>query len=442
MQSNVFGTPINWQQCDAAERRQLLTRPAISASATIGESVREILNRVRDEGDSALREFSARFDKTQIDDLRVSAQQIEQASARLSDEVKQAMAHAVRNIDTFHQAQKLPTIDIETQPGVRCQQVTRPIASVGLYIPGGSAPLVSTVLMLATPARIANCQRVMLCSPPPIADEILYAAQLCGVTEVYQVGGAQAIAAMAFGTQSIPKVAKIFGPGNAYVTEAKRQVSQSLDGAAIDMPAGPSEVLVIADSGATPDFVASDLLSQAEHGPDSQVVLLTPDIEMAKAVSDAVERQLEKLSRRDIAQQALAHSRLIVAKDLTQCIEISNAYGPEHLILQTRNPEDLVESITSAGSVFLGDWSPESAGDYASGTNHVLPTYGYTSTYSSLGLADFQKRMTVQQLTPTGLLGLAKTIETLAQAEQLTAHKNAVTLRVNALNANGLQEQK
>ena len=438
MQPNAFTTPIDWQQCDEQQRRDLLTRPAISASDRITESVSEILRRVRSEGDSALREFCARFDKTEVQELRVTAAQIEAASARLGDDVKQAMAHAVRNIDTFHQAQKLSIVDIETQPGVRCQQLTRPIQSVGLYIPGGSAPLVSTVLMLATPARIAGCQKVGLCSPPPVADEILYAAKLCGVEEVYQLGGAQAIAALAFGTESVPRVAKIFGPGNAYVTEAKRQVSQSLDGAAIDMPAGPSEVLVIADSGATPDFVASDLLSQAEHGPDSQVILLTPDVKMAQAVGEAVERQLQTLSRSEIARQALASSRLIVAKDIAQCIEISNAYGPEHLILQTREPEQLVDSITSAGSVFLGDWSPESAGDYASGTNHVLPTYGYTATCSSLGLADFQKRMTVQQLTPEGLLGLATTIETLAQAEQLTAHKNAVTLRVNALKEKGL----
>jgi histidinol dehydrogenase len=425
MQSNGFSTPIDWQQCDEKQRSELLTRPAIAASGSITETVTEILTRVRNEGDVALREYCARFDKTDVDQIRVTAEQIEQASARLGDDV--------RNIETFHVAQKLPKVDIETQPGVRCQQITRPIASVGLYIPGGSAPLPSTVLMLATPARIAQCNKVILCSPPPIADEILYAAKLCGVTEVYQLGGAQAIAAMAFGTESVPKVAKIFGPGNAFVTEAKRQVSQSLNGAAIDMPAGPSEVLVIADSGATPDFVASDLLSQAEHGPDSQVILLTPDAEMAAAVAVAVENQLQTLSRSEIARKALASSRLIVAKDLAQCVEISNAYGPEHLILQTREPEALVDSITSAGSVFLGDWSPESAGDYASGTNHVLPTYGYTATCSSLGLADFQKRMTVQQLTPAGLLALAPTIETLAQAEQLTAHKNAVTLRVAAL---------
>ncbi|WDG00644.1 histidinol dehydrogenase [Pectobacterium carotovorum subsp. carotovorum] len=428
-----FSTLVDWQRCSVEEQRQLLTRPAISASDRITAIVSDILANVKSRGDSALRDYSAQFDKVQVNAIRVTETEIAAASARLGDEVKQAMAIAVRNIETFHNAQKLPIVDIETQPGVRCQQLTRPIATVGLYIPGGSAPLPSTVLMLGTPSRIAGCGRVVLCSPPPIADEILYAAQLCGIKEVFQLGGAQAIAAMAFGTESVPKVDKIFGPGNAYVTEAKRQVSQQLDGAAIDMPAGPSEVLVIADSGATPAFVASDLLSQAEHGPDSQVILLTPDAAMAKAVADAVEEQLTQLSRADIARQALASSRVIVARDLAQCIEISNQYGPEHLIIQTRDAESLVDSITSAGSVFLGDWSPESAGDYASGTNHVLPTYGYTSTYSSLGLADFQKRMTVQQLTPQGLLQLAPTIEILAQAEQLTAHKNAVTLRVAAL---------
>lgn len=429
----AFSSPINWNDCDAATQQALLTRPAMSASDSIARTVSEILANVSANGDSALREYSARFDKATVNALAVSEAEIDAAVARLGDEIKQAMAVAVANIETFHRAQVLPAVDIETQPGVRCQQVTRPVDSVGLYIPGGSAPLFSTVLMLATPARIAGCNNVVLCSPPPIADEILYAARLCGVQQVYQVGGAQAIAALAFGTETIPKVDKIFGPGNAFVTEAKRQVSQRLDGAAIDMPAGPSEVLVIADSGATPDFVASDLLSQAEHGPDSQVILLTPDSAMAQAVADAVERQLADLPRAETARQALAESRLIVTRDLAQCVAISNQYGPEHLIIQTRNARELVDDITSAGSVFLGDWSPESAGDYASGTNHVLPTYGYTATCSSLGLADFQKRMTVQELTPAGFSALAQTIETLAAAEQLTAHKNAVTLRVAAL---------
>ncbi|EKK4025098.1 histidinol dehydrogenase [Cronobacter sakazakii] len=429
----TFTTIVDWNACSAQQQRELLMRPAISASESITRTVAEILDNVKARGDAALREYIVKFDKTDVAALKVTAEAIDAAAARLDDNVKQAMAVAVANIEKFHRAQQLAPVDIETLPGVRCQQVTRPVASVGLYIPGGSAPLFSTVLMLATPARIAGCKRVVLCSPPPIADEILYAAKLCGVQEVFQAGGAQAIAALAFGTESVPKVDKIFGPGNAFVTEAKRQVSQRLDGAAIDMPAGPSEVLVIADSGATPDFVASDLLSQAEHGPDSQVILLTPDAAMAQAVADATARQLEALPRAETARQALSASRIIVARDLAQCVAISNQYGPEHLIIQTRNARELVDDITSAGSVFLGDWSPESAGDYASGTNHVLPTYGYTATSSSLGLADFQKRMTVQELTPAGFSALAETIETLAAAEQLTAHKNAVTLRVAAL---------
>ena len=424
-----------WQQCSDAQRAALLTRPAITASDSISQAVADILSQVKQNGDQALIALSNKFDKVQIQQIKLTQDAIKAATARVKPELKQAMQLAVSNIDKFHQAQVKSAITVETMPGVKCQLVTRPIDSVGLYIPGGSAPLLSTVLMLATPAKIAGCRKVILCSPPPIADEILYAAELCGVTEVYQLGGAQAIAAMAFGSESVPKVDKIFGPGNAFVTEAKRQVSQRLDGAAIDMPAGPSEVLVIADSSANPAFIAADLLSQAEHGPDSQVILLTPDEDIAKAVSIEVDKQLTQLSRQGIAEKALQESRLIVTKDLDQCITISNRYGPEHLIIQTQNADDLVEQITSAGSIFLGDWSPESAGDYASGTNHVLPTYGYTATYSSLGLADFQKRMTVQKLSPEGLQAIGNAVELMAQAEQLTAHKQAVTLRLAALNA-------
>ncbi|MBI0031924.1 histidinol dehydrogenase [Gilliamella sp. B14384G15] len=424
-----------WQQCSDAQRAALLTRPAITASDSISQAVTDILSQVKQNGDQALIALSNKFDKVQIQQIKLTQDAIKAATARVKPELKQAMQLAVSNIEKFHQAQVKSAITVETMPGVKCQLVTRPIDSVGLYIPGGSAPLLSTVLMLATPAKIAGCRKVILCSPPPIADEILYAAELCGVTEIYQLGGAQAIAAMAFGSESVPKVDKIFGPGNAFVTEAKRQVSQRLDGAAIDMPAGPSEVLVIADSSANPAFIAADLLSQAEHGPDSQVVLVTPDEDIAKAVSIEVDKQLTQLSRQGIAEKALQESRLIVTKDLAQCITISNRYGPEHLIIQTQNADDLVEQITSAGSIFLGDWSPESAGDYASGTNHVLPTYGYTATYSSLGLADFQKRMTVQKLSPEGLQAIGNAVELMAQAEQLTAHKQAVTLRLAALNA-------
>lgn len=423
-----------WQQCSEQEQTALLTRPAMTASDSISQSVADILDQVKQYGDEALKALSNKFDKVQINQIKLSNNEIKMAIDRVNPDIKQAMQLAVGNIKKFHQAQVKQTVTVETMPGITCQLVTRPINSVGLYIPGGSAPLLSTVLMLAIPANIAGCRKVILCSPPPIADEILYAAELCGVTEIYQLGGAQAIAAMAFGTESVPKVDKIFGPGNAYVTEAKRQVSQRLDGAAIDMPAGPSEVLVIADSSANPAFIAADLLSQAEHGPDSQVVLLTPDEKLAQAVSLEVDKQLAQLSRQAIAKKALQESRLIVTQDLEQCVAISNRYGPEHLIIQTQNADELVEQITSAGSIFLGDWSPESAGDYASGTNHVLPTYGYSATYSSLGLADFQKRMTVQKLTPEGLKAIGNAVELMAQAEQLTAHKQAVTLRLAVLN--------
>lgn len=433
MMKTGFNTLTYWNKCTKEQQQVLLTRPAISASGSITEQVASIISQVRNDGDKALKALSQKFDKAAPENVLVSKSQIDAASSKLDSKIKQAIAQAMNNIRRFHEAQIPNTINVETQPGVFCQQVSRPIDVVGLYIPGGSAPLLSTVMMLGIPARIAGCRKVILCSPPPIADEILYIAQQIGIDEIFQVGGAQAIAAMAFGTESIPKVDKIFGPGNAYVTEAKRQVSQSLQGAAIDMPAGPSEVLVIADADANPAFIAADLLSQAEHGPDSQVVLLTPDETLAKAVIAETETQLALLSRAEIAKQALTESRVIITRDLDQCIEISNSYGPEHLIIQTNDADSRVDSITSAGSVFLGAWSPESAGDYASGTNHVLPTYGYTATYSSLGLADFMKRMTVQKLTAQGLSDLAQTIEILAQAEQLTAHKNAVTLRVNAL---------
>jgi len=422
-----------WSQLNRQQQQQLLMRPAIESAGDITAIVSDIVQQVKTQGDDALKRFAQQFDRTELTTLQLSEQAMVDACRQVVPQLKEAMQRAAQNIQAFHQAQSAAPITVETQPGITCQLVTRPIKSVGLYIPGGSAPLLSTVLMLAIPAKIAGCQEIILCSPPPIANEIIYAAQLCGVQTIYQVGGAQAIAAMAFGTESINKVDKIFGPGNAYVTEAKRQVSQSIIGAAIDMPAGPSEVLVIADQDANPAFIASDLLSQAEHGPDSQVILLTPDSTLASAVLQEVEQQLNLLSRADIARQALAKSQIIITDDLQHAVDISNQYGPEHLIIQTRNANELVNQITSAGSVFLGDWSPESVGDYASGTNHVLPTYGYTATYSSLGLADFQKRMTIQQLTPQGLLNIATTVELMAEAEQLTAHKNAVTLRVKAL---------
>ncbi|KGQ44288.1 histidinol dehydrogenase [Gallibacterium anatis] len=422
-----------WNNLDQQQRRQAMQRPAIGSSKTIQAAVDEIRELVLSQGDAALFQLNERFDKVKLTQLKVSKQQIAEAADRIAPPLKQAIQTAQRNIATFHQAQKPQPVDLETQAGVRCQVLTRPINKVGLYIPGGSAPLFSTVLMLATPAKIAGCRQIILCSPPPIADEILYAASLCGVETIYQVGGAQAVMAMAFGTESIPKVDKIFGPGNAFVTEAKRQVSQDPNGAAIDMQAGPSEVLVIADEFANPEFVAADLLSQAEHGADSQVILVTTSETLAQQTESAIQRQLAQLPRAETAEKALSHSRIILAQDLAQCIEISNDYAPEHLIVQVKEARALLPQLDNAGSIFLGSYSPESMGDYASGTNHVLPTYGYSKTSSSLGLADFSKRMTVQELTPQGFLDLAQTVELMAEAEQLQAHKNAVTLRCNSL---------
>ncbi|EGQ9700361.1 histidinol dehydrogenase [Vibrio parahaemolyticus] len=427
---------VVWQSLSEEQQDAILERPAIAEGANITAAVADVIAKVRTQGDAALLEFTEKFDRVKPESIRVPSKEINAASERLSAEMKQALEQAYSNIAKFHKAQKPQPIKVETQPGVMCEQVTRPIQKVGLYIPGGSAPLPSTVLMLGVPAKIAGCRKVVLCSPPPIADEILYVAKLCGIDEVYNVGGGQAVAAMAYGTKSVSKVDKIFGPGNAYVTEAKRQVSNDFRGAAIDMPAGPSEVLVIADETADPDFIAADLLSQAEHGPDSQVVLVTPSPIVADQVTDAVQRQLKALSRADIAQKALASSLIIISESITQAVSISNYYGPEHLIVQTKNPRELLPLLDNAGSIFLGDWSPESAGDYASGTNHVLPTYGYTRTYSSLGLADFSKRMTVQELSAEGLQNLAPTVVTMAEAEGLDAHKRAVTIRVEKLTKN------
>ncbi|AVW94752.1 histidinol dehydrogenase [Vibrio parahaemolyticus] len=427
---------VVWQSLSEEQQDAMLERPAIAEGANITAAVADVIAKVRTQGDAALLELTEKFDRVKPESIRVPSKEINAASERLSAEMKQALEQAYSNIAKFHKAQKPQPIKVETQPGVMCEQVTRPIQKVGLYIPGGSAPLPSTVLMLGVPAKIAGCRKVVLCSPPPIADEILYVAKLCGIDEVYNVGGGQAVAAMAYGTKSVSKVDKIFGPGNAYVTEAKRQVSNDFRGAAIDMPAGPSEVLVIADETADPDFIAADLLSQAEHGPDSQVVLVTPSPIVADQVTDAVQRQLKALSRADIAQKALASSLIIISESITQAVSISNYYGPEHLIVQTKNPRELLPLLDNAGSIFLGDWSPESAGDYASGTNHVLPTYGYTRTYSSLGLADFSKRMTVQELSAEGLQNLAPTVVTMAEAEGLDAHKRAVTIRVEKLTKN------
>lgn len=421
---------LNWSDLDQTARIEALERPAQMAAGDITASVTAVKNAVVAKGDAALIELTEKFDQVRLTELTLPKSAFEAAKNRLSDDFKTALKNAYDNIYRFHEAQQPKPVQVETQQGVMCEVLTRPIEKVGLYIPGGTAPLFSTVLMLAIPAKIAGCKRIVLASPPEIADEIIYAAALCGIDTVYTLGGAQAIFALGLGTESVEKVDKIFGPGNSFVTEAKKQVSQMAGGAAIDMPAGPSEVLVIADENANPDFVASDLLSQAEHGTDSQVVLVTTTNEMADQVDASIEKLLKQLSRKEVALESLANSVTILADDLTEAVAISNAYAPEHLIIQTENPRALLPSIYHAGSVFLGAYSPESMGDYASGTNHVLPTYGYAKTYSSLGLADFSKRMTVQELTREGFEALAPTVSLLASKELLDAHQLAVDIRV------------
>lgn len=428
---------LTWSTLSNAEQKTALKRSPLIGDSGLEQSVRAILDAVATRGDAAIQEFNQKFDgfnSAKIGELRMGEAEITAASAQVSPELKAAISKAMANIDVFHSAQQFRQIDMETEAGVRCELRNEPIEKVGLYIPGGSAPLISTVMMLALPAKIAGCEQRVLVSPPPINDAIIYAANACGITEIYQVGGAQAIAALAFGTETIPAVDKIFGPGNRYVTEAKRLVSQDVRcTVCIDMPAGPSEVLVIADSDANCEFIAADLLSQAEHGPDSQVILVTDSQAIADGVNDALTRQLAVLPRCDIAATALLSSRTFVVDDMLQAAQVSNQYGPEHLIIQTRFPREVLKNIRAAGSVFLGAYTPESVGDYASGTNHVLPTYGYSRAVSSLSLADFSRRFTVQELSAKGLIGLGQSVMTLASNELLDAHKNAVAIRLASL---------
>ncbi|PVZ70681.1 histidinol dehydrogenase [Pelagibaculum spongiae] len=430
---------LNWQQLSASEQRQALQRSPLIGSESLGQTVRGIIESVAEKGDVALAEFNQKFDGVQVEQLQLSATEISEACEKVAEPLKQSIQQAIANIETFHIAQKFQPIEVTTQPGIQCELRNEPIEKVGLYIPGGTAPLISTVLMLAIPAKIAGCEKRVLVSPPPINDAIIYAANACGIDEIYQVGGAQAVAALALGTETIPAVDKIFGPGNRFVTEAKSQVSQGSSFAgksavvSIDMPAGPSEVLVIADAEANPQFIAADLLSQAEHGPDSQVILVTDSADIAEQVNLALSQQLAQLSRKEVAEQALQFSRTLLVESMQQAAVVSNLYGPEHLIIQTKAPRDILKNVRAAGSVFLGAYTPESVGDYASGTNHVLPTYGYSRSVSSLSLADFSRRFTVQELTAEGLQGLGQAVMTLAEAELLDAHKNAVALRLDSL---------
>ena len=413
---------------------KLLQRPLFDLSS-LYEKVRAILDDVKQNGDEALIKYEELFDHIKLNDLAVQPEELEKAGKELKPELKTAIQSALEHIKKFHEAQKFAPIRVETAPGVICEQRSVPISKVGLYIPGGSAPLFSTVLMLAAPAHIAGCESIILCTPPnkegKINDAILFAAKLTGVNKIYKIGGSQAIAAMAYGTETIPKVDKIFGPGNQFVMAAKQLVA--LENVAIDMPAGPSEVAVIADDSCQPEFVAADLLSQAEHGPDSQVLLITPHAEIIQPVQIEIDRQLATLPRKDIAEKSLANSQIILVKNMAEAIEITNEYAPEHLIIATRNPREIAYQIQHAGSVFLGHYSTESAGDYASGTNHTLPTKGYAKAYSGLCLDSFMRKITYQELSADGLRHLGPIIEEMAQAEQLTAHKQAVSIRLATL---------
>tara|TARA_Y100000815_G_scaffold19701_1_gene16917 strand:- start:190 stop:1434 length:1245 start_codon:yes stop_codon:yes gene_type:complete len=406
-------------------------------SQQLKKTVGDIIARVEAEGDAAVLDYTRKFDCPDLTNLVLSQDDIEALAAKVTPVVASAIDTAFNNIKAFHEAQMPSDIALTTTPGVKCELRFTALDAVGLYIPGGSAPLPSTVLMLGVPALVAGCENKLLCTPPNkeqlIAPEIAYAARKCGIDKIFLCGGAQAIAAMALGTETIPQVDKIFGPGNSFVTEAKQQVSQRADGAAIDMPAGPSEVLVLADEFANPEFVAADLLSQAEHGPDSQAILVSNSATLIEEAKAAVERQLATLSRAEIARPAMENARYILADSIEQAIEASNAYASEHLIVQIENARDYLPKIKYAGSIFLGPWSPESAGDYASGTNHVLPTYGYAKNYSSLGLLDFMRRYTIQELSADGMRNLGPAIMALAAAEGLDAHEQAVALRMQAL---------
>jgi histidinol dehydrogenase len=409
----------------------LLKRP----TQTVGDieaTVTEVFKDVQNNCDRAIRKYTSKFDKVELETNSVTAQDIENACEFVSEELKEAIQLAKSNIKTFHAAQKTEKVFAETMEGVACWQEKRPIQKVGLYIPGGTAPLFSTVLMLAIPAQIAGCKEIVLCTPPnkegKIANEIMYAAQLCGVTKIFKVGGIQAVAALTFGTETIPQVYKIFGPGNQYVTVAKQLATKH--GVAIDMPAGPSELLVMADESANAAYVASDLLSQAEHGSDSQVILVTTSVSFAEDVSIEVEKQLEVLPRKELAQNAIANSKSIVVDNFETALELIDTYGPEHFIVATKNDDYFVDNIGNAGSVFVGNYTPESAGDYASGTNHTLPTNGFSKSYSGVNLDSFLKTMTFQKISKTGIKNIGNAIELMAEAEGLQAHKNAVTLRL------------
>ncbi len=431
-------TPIiEWSDLDERARDAVLARPAQLADPARSDAVRAIIADVRARGDDALREYSARFDRASLTRFAVSEAEFDAALASLKPELRGAIERAIERIETFHRAQRGKDLICHTARGVRCEQLLRPIDTVGLYAPAGTAPLPSTVWMLAVPARVAGCRQIVLATPPRAdgsADPtILAAARLCGVDQVFKIGGAQAIAALACGTQSVPRCAKLFGPGNAWVTAAKLEVAADPQGAAVDLPAGPSEVLVIADEAADPDFIAADLLAQAEHGSDSQVLLVSPNADLLDGVAHAIARQVTSLPRNAIAREALAHARLIRVADLAQAIAVSERYAPEHLIVNVRDPRRWLPRLSNAGSIFLGAWSPETVGDYCAGPNHVLPTLGFARAFGGVGVDSFMRRVYVQELNADGLREVGPDAALLARAEGLEAHARAVDLRLAAL---------
>jgi histidinol dehydrogenase len=432
----------DWTSLDEARRAAVLRRPAQREAGSLRERAGRIVSDVRERGDAALREYTEQLDRVRLDSFAVNGAEFSAAEVALTEEQHAALRRAIDTVTRFHEQQRVAPLRVETAPGVVCERMIVPLGAVGLYGPAGTAPLPSTAIMLAVPARIAGCPVRVLCTPPRpdgTADPaVLVAARLCGIEQVFKLGGAQAVAAMAYGTASVPKVDKIFGPGNAWVTAAKQVVAADADGAALDMPAGPSEVLVVADETARPTFVAADLLAQAEHSEDAQVVLVTTSRAVAEACIAEVERQLAQLPRRAIAARAIAESRVLLVPDLATAMDVSNRYAPEHLILQLAAPRDWLGRVRNAGSVFLGAWTPETMGDYCSGTNHVLPTYGHARAYSGLGVADFVKHITVQEVTPQGLADLGRTARTLARLESLDAHANAVSVRLEVIGRESL----
>ena len=440
MSNRIKARQINWSALNNAEQTAVLHRPAQDNASELLQQVQHIIDEVRRGGDVALRDMTQRFDGATLHQLQVSEAEFASAERALTDHQVNALKRAISNVRRFHEAQRSEPLRIETSPGVICERHYRAIDAVGLYAPAGTAPLPSTVIMLAVPASIANCPTRVLCTPPRrdgSADPaVLVTAKLCGIDQVFKIGGAQAVAAMAFGTESIPKTDKIFGPGNRWVTAAKLLVANDPQGAALDLPAGPSEVLVIADEQANPAFVAADLLAQAEHSVDAQSILVTTSQSLANQVLQELDRQTSLLSRESTLLKALEHARLIVVKDLETAFQVSNVYAPEHLIVQVNNARNWLPTIRNAGSVFLGPWTPETMGDYCSGTNHVLPTYGFARAYSGLSLVDFMKRMTVQELSSHGLQDLGPTAVTIAELEGLDAHANAVKVRMASLNGN------